>query len=225
MPKMNPQALIQYFVQDPNGFLTAETQNILVQLKMLEADIARSEVSLRESEHYPTVNLGGYYSQTEGTNYAAQKFDNQVIYVEVSLPLYQGGATESRIRESKATLESIEQQITAQTRETRQAIEKALSNLTSISERLKAIQNAIQSGKIYLDSIEEGFRLGLRDISEVSRAKAQLLANQREQIRNQIDFMNSLVNLYAQTGQLTIQTFSNLEEQLTQKTSVKTKNR
>lgn len=213
MPNLDTKMLLQQLVASPDEFLSATANNVLVQLKMVESDIARNEVAVREAERYPTVNLGGYYSQTEGTNYLAQKFDDQVVYVELSLPLYQGGMTDSRVREGKAQTESLEQQVLAQTRDTHQQIQQALSNLTTMTERLKAIHNAITSGQTYLDSIEEGFRLGLRDINEVSRAKEHLLANRRAQIKTQLDFVSNIVTLYTQVGQLTPTVIAQIDQQ------------
>jgi outer membrane protein len=214
LPKIDTKQLLTQLVSSPDEFLSAISHNLLVQIKVVEADIARNEVAVRESEHAPTVNLGGYYSQTDGTNYLAQKFDDQVVYVELSLPLYQGGMTDSRVREGKAQSESLEQQVLAQTRDTHQQVQQALASLTTSGERLTAIHQAISSGEIYLESIEEGFRLGLRDISEVSRAKAQLLTNKREQVKTQLDFVSTILRLYTQVGQLTPETIAQLDHQL-----------
>lgn len=222
LPKIDTKQLLAELVSSPDDFLSAISHNLLVQLKVVEADIARNEVAVRESEHSPTVNLGGYYSQTDGTNYLAQKFDDQVVYVELSLPLYQGGMTDSRVREGKAQTESLEQQVLAQTRDTHQQVQQALASLTTTGERLTAIHQAIASGETYLESIEEGFRLGLRDISEVSRAKAQLLTNKREQIKTQLDFVSTILRLYTQVGQLTPETIAQLDRHLMMPTEILT---
>jgi outer membrane protein len=201
--KVTPSALVNALGIDAESFRLLHEQNLEVKLKQLERDMAGAELASREAEHYPNVTLGSYYSQSEGTNYFAQKFDDQVVYLEVHVPLYQGGMTESRLREGKGQVQSLQQQLTAQTREAEKRIAQALSTIQTTSQRLDAIDKAVQSGKLYLESIEEGFRLGLRDMSEISLAKARLLNNQREQIKTQIDFVTAIVGLYYHSGQLT----------------------
>ena len=69
-------------------------------------------------------------------------------------------------------------------------------------EKLQAVAQAIASGESYLASVEEGYRLGLRDLAEVSRAKEKLFANRREQSRASVEMLNALVQLHAVSGKL-----------------------
>jgi outer membrane protein TolC len=103
--KVTPSALVNALGIDAESFRLLHEQNLEVKLKQLERDMAGAELASREAEHYPNVTLGSYYSQSEGTNYFAQKFDDQVVYLEVHVPLYQGGMTESRLREGKGQVQ------------------------------------------------------------------------------------------------------------------------
>lgn len=164
--------------------------------------MASSDLEIRSSDHYPTLNLGAFYANTQSSNYFAQKSDDRVIYLEMNLPLYQGGYVDSRVREGQARLKSSQNDEVSARRDASKKIQTQLSTLTSSAERLKAIDKAIESGKIYLDSVEEGFRLGLRDMNEVSRAKEKLFSSRRDKISTTIGFMRSIIQLYAETAML-----------------------
>ena len=51
-------------------------------------------------------------------------------------------------------------------------------------------------------SVEEGYRLGVRDIAELARAKEKLFVNRRDQVRTTVELLNSLVQLHAVSGLL-----------------------
>jgi outer membrane protein TolC len=106
----------------------------------------------------------------------------------------------SRVREGEAMVRSLQKEAEFARRDAAKKIQEQLSAVTTAAERLKAIEKAIDSGGVYLASVEDGFRLGLRDITEVSRAKEKLFANKRDKIKTTVDFVNALINLHTNTG-------------------------
>lgn len=214
MPHFNAQKILAKFLPSQKELDAAVDQNLMVKSKELSVDIASSDLEIRRSEHYPVVNLGAFYANTQSSSYFAQKTDNRVIYLELSLPLYQGGYADSRVREGKAILKSTQNDAISARRDASKKIQTQLSTLTSSVERLKAIDKAIESGSVYLDSVEEGFRLGLRDMNEVSRAKEKLFASRREKISTTIGFVRSLIQLYAETAMLDAEFIRSLDKSL-----------
>lgn len=201
-PKLDAAQLHQRFVQGRDWLEEARNRNLDVQMSQVGLSVAQQEVEVRKSDHYPTVNLGAYYSDAQGSTYFAQKNDNKVLYLELKMPLYQGGYVSSRVREGEALLRSAEQDARFAEREAQKLAQEQLSNFASAQERLEALKQAVSSGEAYLASVEEGYRLGLRDIAEVSRAKEKLFANKRDRVRSSMDAINALMQLYALTGQL-----------------------
>ena len=120
----------------------------------------------------------------------------------MKLPLYQGGYDSSRVRESRALLRSAEFDAEYARLYATQQAQEQLSSLHASREKLQAIDQAIASGESYLASAEEGYRLGLRDLAEVSRAKEKLFVNRREQARASVELLNALVQLHAVAGKL-----------------------
>lgn len=201
-PKFDNKVVVNKLTAGRDWLSDAANHNIDVMMQQKAVEVAQQEVEVRTSAFYPTLNLGAYYADASGASYFAQKNDNKVAYLEMKMPLYQGGYDSSRVREGRALLKSAEyDEKFAQLDATQQAQEQ-LSNVRSSQERLDALAQAIVSGEAYLASVEEGYRLGVRDISEVSRAKEKLFANRRDQVRATVDLLNALIQLYAVAGKL-----------------------
>lgn len=201
-PKLQPELIVSQFVIAKPWLDQAQQSNLDVQLQKKAVEVAQQEVEMRRSAFYPVVNVGAFYADADGSTYFAQKNDNKAIYVEMKLPLYQGGYDSSRVRESRALLRSAEFEAEYARLYATQQAQEQLSAIHASREKLKAIAQAITSGESYLASAEEGYRLGLRDLAEVSRAKEKLFVNRREQARASVELLNALVQLHAVAGKL-----------------------
>jgi outer membrane protein len=211
-PKINAQALVNQFVRSKSWLEEAQNNNIDVKLQQKAVEVAQQEIDIRQSAFYPTVNLGGYYSDASGSTYFAQKNDNKAIYIEVKMPLYQGGYDSARVRESKALLRSAEYDAQYAKRDATQQAQEQISAANAALEKLEALKQAIESGESYLASVEEGYRLGIRDITEVSRAKEKLYTNRRDHIRASVELLNALTLLHAVSGRLDAQAIKQLSQ-------------
>lgn len=213
-PSVDAQQLLGQFVQAKDWLQQAEQGNLEVRLQQKAIEVAQQEIEVRKSAFYPTVNLGAYYADADGATYFAQKNDNRAVYVEMRVPLYQGGYDQSRVRESRALLRSAEFDAQYAKIDAQQRAQEQVSALRSSKEKNEALFQAIQSGEAYLASAEEGYRLGVRDIAEVLRAKEKLLTNRREQIKTQLEMINALVLLYAVVGELEEPIMQQISKQL-----------
>jgi TolC family type I secretion outer membrane protein len=201
-PSLDVKKLISQFINPKSWVNEAEVRNLDVQMQQVAVQVAQQEIEIRRSAFYPTVNLGAYYSDADGATYFAQKNDNKVIYLEMKLPLYQGGYDQSRIRESQALLRTAEHDERFARIDAQQRAQEQLSAIYSAQDKHEALTQAILSGESYVASVEEGYRLGVRNIAELSRAKEKLFLNKRDQIRNSVELLNALVILHAVAGQL-----------------------
>ncbi|OYZ67099.1 MAG: hypothetical protein B7Y17_00465, partial [Sulfuricurvum sp. 24-42-5] len=68
-------------------------------------EMARHQLAAREYEHYPKVDLTLARKETYTEDRVAHRYDNQAI-IQMSIPLYQGGYTQSKIREGLKLLDA-----------------------------------------------------------------------------------------------------------------------
>ena len=89
---------------------SAETQNYAVAQNVANLEIARRQVEVNRSGHYPTVDLvaSRTYANGGSTITGVNTQTNSSIGVQVSVPLYSGGFTSSKVREGIALAEKAE---------------------------------------------------------------------------------------------------------------------
>lgn len=172
-----------------------------MRLSDLSVDIARKELEVRRSEAKPQVLMGFQYGQTQGgSSYTTG--ENQYLYMQLSMPIYDSGYNSSRKREAEALIKSSEQEYRVKSLEVEKQVQELLANLESTKERLSALRQAITSGEAYLELSEESYRLGLRNLLEVQRAKEKLYANQRDLLKTSMSMVSYLCQLYAVSAKL-----------------------
>ena len=217
MPKIDVDNFIQTLVFGQSWLDDVKESNPSVQMSKVATQVAEKEIDVRQSAFYPTVNAGISYNTAEGATYFAQKNEDRVLFLEMRMPLYQGGYDTSRVTEGRALLKSAQEDVRyAEVQAVEQAQEQ-LSNILANQKRVEALQQAIVSGQSYLASVEEGYRLGVRDITEVSRAKEKLFNNKRDMVRANIEVLNNVIQLYAVAGRLNAHAITQMSELLWRK--------
>src|SRR5690606_26214578 len=84
----------------------AREDNLAIVASRLSADIARKGVSIARAGHLPTVGAQAQYN--DGSNAGSRcsgESESETIGVQVTLPLFAGGATHSGVRQAIATRE------------------------------------------------------------------------------------------------------------------------
>ncbi|GAB6070192.1 outer membrane channel protein TolC [Thiomicrorhabdus hydrogeniphila] len=188
----------------------AETNNLQVKQSEAQLSSATEEIEVQRGGYYPTVSLKASYSDTAysdfDTNYTSSYNDKNTtsVGVVVSMPLYSGGGTNSQVAAAKY-------QTMASQEALRDAKESAKLNVRTLKRNLEqghkliaALREAVKSNDAFLESAEEGYKVGLKSMLEVLTARTNQTSahkNLIEAIHNQV--INKL-NLEASLGDLTV---------------------
>ena len=82
----------------------AEQNNLALKVQQAVYEIAKQDVERAKAGHYPTVDLVAIYSDQKGVGgtITGRPIDltSKEIGVQVSFPIFQGFATQSRVREA-----------------------------------------------------------------------------------------------------------------------------
>jgi len=169
------------------------------QLRIAEAD-RRS----RKAEAVPSVDLVGSYQHSDSTEYDfGQRQDDARIGVEVTVPLYAGGATRAALREQEARVRAaqarLDQAVTAADRETREAFR----NLHSAEAQASAYALALKSAELAEEAVRNGYDAGTRTIADVLDAQSAVVDARRNLDDARYGVLTSLVALRQSAGVLT----------------------
>jgi outer membrane protein len=162
----------------------AQEQNLGVLLNQSAQEIARREVDRQRGGHYPTLDLVASYNDTRRTSTPAgggtldQKTGS--IGLELNLPLYQGGGTDSRVREAAANLERARNELENARRQAALEARQAYLGVVSGAARSKALEQALVSNEAQLKSTKLGLEVGVRTRVDVLNAEQQRYATLRD---------------------------------------------
>ena len=200
----------------------AQENNLELQIKKDEIKIAESEIDSRRSGHYPTIDAIASRSRNwdkGGYPYGATKNEgmrnySDAIGVEISIPIFSGGMTSSRVREAvllKSKLEQDEDYL-------RKGIELKvrdyyLSLQTNFSE-IKAYQQAMKAAALQLESTQLGFQEGLRNSVEVLDAQQMLFNAELNILESRYNYIMNFINLKLSVGMLSIADLNEINQYL-----------
>jgi outer membrane protein len=154
------------------------TENPNVTAAMFGIDVAFLQVKVNEGALLPTVSLQASAQQGYDQSLSAPRAFTASGIAQVSVPLYQGGAEYSLIRQSKETL--AQQRLTLEeTRDQARAnVVTAWGQLVAGIAQVSSAQSQVSASEIALNGVREEAKAGQRTTLDVLNAQ-QALVNAR----------------------------------------------
>jgi outer membrane protein len=207
-------------------------QNLDLTSARLAADISRDNIAIARTGHYPSVDLvaSKSFSSTDATatifdptssiSANTLNHDNQ-IGIQLTVPLYAGGATSSRVREAtyrhRAALERLERTARATERTARDAYRGVLSEISQV----QALKQALASSATALQATEAGYDVGTRTAVDVLLARQRLLDAQSNYAIARYDYVINVLTLEQAAGTLDESRVTRVNAWLNQTVSVR----
>ena len=183
---------------------TAEQRNPQLQVQRAALEIATQEVERNRGGHYPTLDLVASYSDNSasGGTFGAADTTSKAIGLQLNLPLYQGGAISSKVREAVANQDKARQDLDNTRRQVDLQTRQAFLGVTSGDAQVRALQQARVSSQTSLDSTKLGFEVGVRTNVDVLNAQQQLYSAKRDLLQARYNFIMSQLKLRSAVGTL-----------------------
>jgi outer membrane protein len=186
----------------------AEASPVIAQLR-LAFEIAAQEISRSKSGHMPTLDLTGSYTSgnspiTNSSGLLNSLVDSKTgqIGLTLNFPLYQGGGTQSRIRQALLNRDRAEQDLENTKRIVSQNVRQNYLGVTNGVAQVKALEAALVSNKSSLDATVLGKEVGVRTNVDVLNAQQQLFQAQRDLQQARYTTILSQLRLKSATGRL-----------------------
>ena len=193
-------------------------ENLNVRIAEYNLDIAKLEVDRARAGHYPTVDLVGSYT-AQGANAAvsssvASDSRTGVIGLQLNVPIYQGGFTESRIREAIALQEKSRQDLESARRAALFTAQTGFAGVTSAAASVKAFEQAVVSAESALASNIVGQEVGVRTFLDVLNVQQNVYSTRRDLADAVFRYLIGVLRLKASVGALSDQDVEDLNRQL-----------
>jgi len=188
-------------------------QNVSLLSSRLAADIARENVKIAFGGHLPTLDVIASKSRTTrdetqsipslGLPFSQNTAVNDRQYtLQITVPLFSGGLTQSRVRQSQYLWIAAKEQVVQTSRATeRQARDAYLGVISGIA-RVRALRQALESSQTALKATEAGYEVGTRTAVDVLNSRRILVQAQTDYAVSRYDYIVSVIQLRLAAGNL-----------------------
>lgn len=210
-PPLNPLgAGFTLQLPEPNSMDAWVSQAVansqLVAIQRAAVGLAEQEVTRNRYGHLPTLDAVASYGQA-GTGSGFQggvgnDSTTRIVGLQLALPLYQGGAVNSQVRQALANLEKARQDLETSSRQVTLTTQQAFLGVASGLAQVRALEAALVSSQSALDSSRLGQEIGVRTQVDVLNAQQQLFNARFNLAQAKYFYVLSLLKLEAAVGQL-----------------------
>jgi outer membrane protein len=192
---------------------TAEAKNLDLIAQKINVDIAKENINIARSGHYPSLDLSGSFSSSDNNH--APALDSKSIGITLTVPIYSGGAITSRIRQAQsnyvAASQDLEQSHRNVVRNTRNAYNTVIAAVSAI----KSLEQSVVSAQSALKATEAGFEVGTRTIVDVLNSTRNLYNAKRNLSSTRYDYIQNVLALKRAGGTITEQDLADINQGLT----------
>jgi outer membrane protein len=213
---------------DATGWVqTAIDNNPALKAKELEVRSAEAGVDAARAGHLPSVGLRASYGNSRPFGESigpleAESSDRSTIGLTVNIPIFAGGATQSRVRQAiaqrDATADVLEQQKRALVRNTRNAYSTLVAGVSEVEAR----KAAVFSARSAYDASQVGLEVGTRTVLDVLNNQQTLFNAEREYALSRYNFLQNRLQLEQAAGTLDLDDLQDVNRLLTADATLKT---
>lgn len=205
----------------------ALSQNATLVANQIAADIAHDAYLSAIGGHLPVISAQAsrawaLQSNTSGLQEVVgggglQITDTQDILwqVNITVPLFTAGATQSKVRQAKLTWQAAKSGYQAQLRATEEAARDAYQGVISQIAQVQALRQAVESNQVAMKATEAGYEVGTKTAVDVLTARQLLVQAQSNYADAKYGYLNNIVALRLAAGNLDRKTIDELNGWLT----------
>ncbi len=176
------------------------------QMRQLNAllEAARQEVVKARAGHFPTVDFFMQYRKADSDSETTinQRNATTQIGVQIAIPLYSGGYTQSTVRQALANVERLQEQTEAARRGLQLQVRKEFQSVAEGQENIRANEVAVHSADQAILSTRKGVEAGTRTPLDVLNALQQKATAARDLANARYQYAMARIRLMSLTGSL-----------------------
>ncbi|MBK8182173.1 MAG: TolC family outer membrane protein [Candidatus Competibacteraceae bacterium] len=177
--------------------------NLALRSTGFNIDQARENIRLQKAGHYPTLDLQA--SRVDNDNGLNNNSASSQLNVQLTIPLYSGGAVSSRAREAAYSYEAARQSLENQQRETIRTVRNAYRGQETAISQIRALDQTRLSTRSALEANQAGYEVGTRTIVDVLDAERNVYLAERNYAAARYSYITNYLVLRQAAGQLSEQ--------------------
>ncbi|MGI9481374.1 MAG: TolC family outer membrane protein [Hyphomicrobiales bacterium] len=203
--KLNlPGRLLAKMPRSLRGALAmAESLNPTILAAAYNEEASKFAIEVAKSDLLPDLSLQADYGMRHRPAEFIRKREAGSLFGLLSIPLYQGGAVYSRVREAKQTNSQRRLEILDARRIVRQNVVTSWSNIQAADEALVSAQEQVRANELAYEGVKQENLVGSRTTLDVLNAESELLDSKVSVVIAQREQVVSRYQLIASVGKLT----------------------
>jgi outer membrane protein len=187
--------------------------NYQLKAAYLRKKAAKSSARSVASNHLPKIDIVGSQSESETNqfNYEGFNIDGQGIPVpsitgrrnysiQLSMPLFQGGAVNSRRKQAYSQYERANENTLFTERRIIQEVRSQFSNVLTLVANVNAQKQAVVSATSALEATQVGYKVGTRNVVDLLQAEKNLYSAEKNLANAKYDYILSNLKLSLASG-------------------------
>jgi outer membrane protein len=205
---VEPQPLQLPIKNQNEAGMLARNNNPNVVAALFDNAAAKDNVDLQFSVLMPTVSFQGQVFQQANQASAHNNTNGYQVGAVVSVPLYQGGAEYSAVRQARQQQQATQRTVDDQRRIAQQQAIQAWETLVSNRAQADSTRVQIKANQIALEGVQREAIVGSRTTLDVLNAQQTLLQSQLLLVQNLAAVVNQSYTVASAVGRLTAKDLS-----------------
>ena len=166
-------------------------------------DATKDDIDTQFSEMLPSVSLQGSVSHTDEQSSDRDHADDATILGVLSVPLYQAGAPDSRVRQAKQLYQQALRQLDEARRSADQQAIAAWQALETAQAQIKSFEEQVRATDIALEGVRQEQSVGARTVLDVLDAEQESLNAKVSLVTAQTNLVIARYQVLQAIGRLT----------------------
>jgi outer membrane protein len=200
-----------------NWLDVAMQNNLSIQIQQDALTLAEQEVARNQAGHLPTLDAVASYTKSYANGSVSgfgSDLKSAVIGLQLELPLYQGGAISSQVRQAVLNKQRAEEDIELARRNATLETQRAFLNVNTSMAQIIAFEQALSSAQSQLDSTKLGFEVGVRTNVDVLNAQQLLFSAKRDLLEARYQYLVNTIRLKTASGLVAETDLAEVNQQL-----------
>ncbi len=199
---------IPLLIPEPANILkwtdSAELNNLALRAAQYDFKAAQKRVDADQSDHLPFLDLRAQhqYNNQQGGTFGSERTDT-TLTVQLTIPIYSGGGTSAKHRQSVALKEQARSLKDKAKRQAVQQTRDAYLGVTSTIAQVRALKQALISNQAAHEATQAGFEVGTRTAIDVLTTLRDVFRAERDYARARYNYVINTLRLKQAAGTLT----------------------
>ncbi len=182
---------------------TSEVSNFKIISAFNQVEVARKTVDLQRNGHLPKLDVVASYGEFDTTSSFGLRGNTQNIGLKLSIPMYEGGAVNAKIRQANHRLVETQEILVAVKRAVNRQVKEAYRGMTTSISQVLALTTAVKSSELALEATQAGYEVGTRTLVDVLTEQRNVYRAKRDLSRARYDYLVNGVKLKHAASSLT----------------------